>query len=81
MRKSSPPPSELLELLDFGKIPLDVYLLAKVSQAVAPYRDRLRPRELAFLRVVLEEELESDPVLLELKARLLKALRKRSRRT
>jgi hypothetical protein len=58
-----------------------VYLLAKVSQAIAPYRDRLRARDLAFLQVVLEQELDSDPVLQELKTRLLRALDKRSRPT
>jgi len=74
-------PSELLELLQAGRIPLEDYLLVTVSDAVAPFRRRLRPTELAFLRQVLEESLESDPVLRELKARLLKALNKRSRRT
>jgi hypothetical protein len=76
-----PVPSELLELLRSRRIPLDVYFITKVSEAIAPYRDRLRPRDLAFLRVVLEQELDSDPVLQELKTRLLRALDKRSRRT
>ena len=81
MPKPRPAPSELLELLSSGRVPLDVYLVTKVAQAIAPYRDQLRPRDLTFLRMVLEQELDSDPVLEELKARLVKALRKRSRRT
>jgi hypothetical protein len=80
-RKNSPAPSELLELLRSGRIPLDVYLVAKISQAVAPYRNHLRPRELAFLQLVLEEELDSDPVLEQLKSQLVGSLDKRSRRT
>jgi hypothetical protein len=81
MVKPRPTPSELLELLRARRIPLDVYLVTKVAQAIAPYRNRLRPRDLAFLRIVLEQELDSDPVLEKLKARLVEALGKRSRPT
>ena len=77
----SPKPSELLELLRVGRIPLRVYLAAKVAQAVSPFRGRLKKSDVAFLQVFLEEGLDSDPTLRELKDRLLEALGKRSRRT
>lgn len=80
-KKWNPPPSELLELLRIGRIPVGVYLAAKVAQSVAPFRDRLKPSDVAFLQVLLEEGLESDPTLLELKGRLLEALYKRSRQS
>ena len=77
----SPKPSELLELLRVERIPLRVYLSAKVAQAVSPFRGRLKKSDVAFLQVFLEEGLDSDPTLRELKERLLEALRRRSRRT
>ena len=80
-RKPNPRPSELLELLRIGRIPLEVYLAAKVAQSVAPFRERLKPSDLAFLQVALEEGLDSDPTLQELKGRLLEALYKRSRQS
>ena len=81
MLKPSPAASELLELVKLGRVTLSLYLTTKVSQAVEPLRGRLRPRELAFVRILLEQALESDPVLLELGDRLRAAVGKRSRRT
>jgi hypothetical protein len=52
-----------------------------VAQSVAPFRNRLRPSDVAFLQVALETGLDSDPTLQELKGRLLKALDKRSRQS
>jgi hypothetical protein len=52
-----------------------------VAQAVSPFRGRLRKSDVAFLQVFLEESLDSDPTLRELKDRLLAALNKRPRRT
>jgi hypothetical protein len=80
-RKPSPQPSELLELLRIGRIPLKVYLAAKVAQSVAPFRNRLKPSDVAFLQIALETGLDSDPTLQELKGRLLQALYKRSRQS
>jgi hypothetical protein len=83
MRKTEPcpPPSELLELVNAGRLPIGVYYLVTVAAAVAPYRNWLRPSELTFIRVALEQALESDPVLMALKAKLVHALRERSRPT
>ena len=80
-KKPNPRPSELLELLRIGRIPLKVYLAAKVAQSVAPFRERLPPSDVAFLQVLLEQGLDSDPTLQELKGRLLQALDKRSRQS
>jgi hypothetical protein len=71
-------PSELLELVKAGRLPMSTYFLVTVAAAVAPFRNWLRPSELTFIRVALEQALESDPVLETLKARLVRALRERS---
>ena len=79
--KLPPLPSELLELVKAGRLPIGTYFLVSVAAAVAPYRKWLRPSELTFIRVALEQALESDPVLETLKAKLVRALRERSRPT
>jgi hypothetical protein len=83
MRKpeAAPLPTELLELVKAGRLPIGIYFLVTVAAAVAPYRNWLRPSELTFIRVALEQALESDPVLQALKAKLVQALRERSRPT
>lgn len=58
--------SEALARLERGEMKLDAYLEARVGDAVRHLEGKLPPAELDFVRGALREQLETDPVLIEL---------------
>jgi hypothetical protein len=48
-----------------GEIGVDEYLDARASEAVAPYEGKLPADRIAWLKGMLREQLETDPVLSE----------------
>src|SRR6187402_2759005 len=58
--------SSALQRLDAGHISVDEYLDLQVSQAVAHLEGKLPPNQLEFVRESLREQLNEDPVLVEL---------------
>jgi hypothetical protein len=65
-----PKPSEALGLLRRGAITLEEYLATHVDLAVAPLGELLDASDIAFIRAILWERLETDPVLVRLVERL-----------
>jgi hypothetical protein len=71
-RLGEPQPSEvestadLLDRLGRGEISRDVYLDLRVEEAIAPFARNLGNNQIEFMRVALRDQLESDPVLIDL---------------
>jgi len=57
--------SALFARFERGEIGVSEYLDARASEAVAPYEGKLSADRLAWLRGMLRERLETDPVLAE----------------
>ena len=58
--------SSALQRLDAGHISVDEYLDLQVNEAVAHLEGKLPPNQLEFVRESLREQLNEDPVLVEL---------------
>jgi hypothetical protein len=58
--------SELLSRLERGEISVDAYVQARLEEAVRPLEGRVSPEQLKVVREVLSQELETDPVVVEL---------------
>lgn len=56
----------LLERVQRGEVGLDAYLDVRVNDAVGHLEGRLSPEQLEFVKEELREQLQSDPVLIEL---------------
>jgi hypothetical protein len=63
------PASQLLQRLEHGEITRDQYLDARVDEAIAPFAGKLTRDQLDFMRTTLREQLELDPMLIELTRR------------
>jgi hypothetical protein len=61
--KSSSNP--LFARFERGEIGVDEYLNARVSEAIAPFEGKLPADRITWLRGMLREKLETDPVLSE----------------
>jgi hypothetical protein len=75
------PPSNVspaLEALRSGQLSLEQYLDQRVDQAVAHLANKLAPAELAFVKQSLRDQLETDPVLVELVQRTTAGLSAKS---
>ena len=59
-------PSELLSQLERGEISVDAYVKARVDEAVRPFEGRLSSEQLEAVRSALSEQVETDPVVVEL---------------
>ena len=70
---------ELLERVQRGEVDLGTYLDARVDQAVSHLEGKLTPEQLEFVKGELREQLESDPVLIELVRRTTPRSAARSR--
>ncbi|MEO7038079.1 MAG: hypothetical protein ABI548_29190 [Polyangiaceae bacterium] len=57
--------SALFARFERGEIGVDEYLDARASEAVAPYEGKLPAERIAWLKGMLREQLETDPVLSE----------------
>lgn len=57
---------ELLGRLRNGELTRDQYLDARVDAAIRPLGGRLDAERLEFVRTTLREQLENDPILVEL---------------
>lgn len=57
---------ELLEQVQRGEVTLDAYLDVRAEHAVSHLEGALTPEQLEFVKRELREQLESDPVLIEL---------------
>lgn len=57
--------SSLFARLTRGELGVEEYLDARVSEAVAPFEGKLPADRLTWLRGMLREQLEADPVLSE----------------
>jgi hypothetical protein len=55
-----------LGALERGEIDLDTYLDQRAAEAVRPLEGKLGAEELEFVRSALRQQLETDPVLVEL---------------
>jgi hypothetical protein len=58
--------TELLAQVQRGEVSLDAYLDVRVDDAVSHLEGTLAPEQLEFVKQELREQLESDPVLIEL---------------
>ena len=67
--------SDSLERLKSGEISVDQYLDARASDAVQHLVGQLPPDQVDFVRRTLREQLQTDPVLVELVRRTLSAAR------
>ena len=59
-------PSELLSQLERGEISVDAYVQARVDQAVQAFEGRMAPEQLKLVRDALAEQMQTDPVVIEL---------------
>jgi hypothetical protein len=57
--------SALFARFERGELSVEEYLDARASEAVAPYEGKLPAGRLAWLKGMLREQLETDPVLAE----------------
>lgn len=57
---------QLLERLERGEISRDVYLDLRVEEAIAPFAKTMGHNQIEFMRIALRDQLESDPVLVDL---------------
>lgn len=62
----SPERVDPLSRLERGEIGVDQYLNARVEEAVSHLHGKLAPDQLDFVKNTLREQLQTDPVLLEL---------------
>jgi hypothetical protein len=58
--------SPALEAVQRGELSLDQYLEQRVDQAVSHLAGKIAPSELEFVKQSLREQLQTDPVLVEL---------------
>jgi hypothetical protein len=63
---SGPRASELLSRLERGEISVDAYVQARVDQAVQAFEGRMAPEQLQLVREALAEQMQTDPVVIEL---------------
>jgi hypothetical protein len=59
-------PSELLSQLERGEISVHAYVKARVDEAVRPLEGRLSGEQLELVRDALSQQVETDPVVVEL---------------
>jgi hypothetical protein len=59
-------PAELLSRLERGEISVDAYVQARVDQAVQAFEGRMAPEQLQLVRDALAEQMQTDPVVIEL---------------
>lgn len=59
-------PSTLVAQLERGEISVDAYVKARVDEAVRPFEGRLSGEQLAAVRDALSQQVETDPVVVEL---------------
>jgi hypothetical protein len=59
-------PSELLSQLERGEISVDTYVQARVDQALQAFEGRMAPEQLKLVRDALAEQMQTDPVVIEL---------------
>jgi hypothetical protein len=59
-------PSELLSRLERGEISVDAYVKARVDEAVRPLEGRISGEQLQAVREALSQQVETDPVVVEL---------------
>ena len=59
-------PTTALSRLERGEISRDEYLDLRVNEAVSHLHGRLAPEQLEFVKDSLRQQLETDPVLVEL---------------
>lgn len=59
-------PSELLSRLESGDLSVDGYVQARIDEAVRPLEGRISAEQLQIVRDSLAEQLQSDPVVIEL---------------
>jgi hypothetical protein len=58
--------SELLARLERGELSVDGYVQARVDDAVRPFEGRLSAEQVQAIREALAQQLEADPVVVEL---------------
>lgn len=63
--QTKPPSSALFARFERGELSVAQYLDARVSEAIAPYEGKLPADRLVWLKGMLREQLETDPVLSE----------------
>ena len=68
--RPSRPPSQALRRLRRGEIGLAAYLDEKIDQALAPLRELLHESDVGFVRSILLEKVEADPILSSIVARI-----------
>lgn len=59
-------PSELLAQLERGELSVEGYVQARVDDAVRPFEGRLSGEQVQQIREALAQQLETDPVVVEL---------------
>lgn len=59
-------PSDALERVQRGELSVDEYLDTRVAEATAHLQNRLPAEQLDFVKESLREQLQTDPVLVEL---------------
>jgi len=59
-------PSDLLAQLERGELSVDGYVQARVDDAVRPFEGRLSAEQLQIIRESLAQQIEADPVVVEL---------------
>jgi len=57
--------SALFARFERGEVSIDEYLDARVTEAVAPYEGKLPIDRIEWLKTMMREQLETDPVLVE----------------
>jgi hypothetical protein len=67
--EASPDAGSLLARLKLGELGLDEYLESRISEAIAPFQDKLPADRIEWMREMLREQLVEDPVLRELTRR------------
>lgn len=58
--------SELLSRLERGELSVEGYVQARVDDAVRPFEGRLSGEQVQLIREALAQQLETDPVVVEL---------------
>lgn len=59
-------PSDLLARLERGELSVDGYVQARVDDAVRPFEGRLSVEQVQTIREALTQQIEADPVVIEL---------------
>lgn len=59
-------PSDLLARLERGELSVDGYVQSRVDDAVRPFEGRLSAEQVQAIREALAQQIEADPVVVEL---------------